>query len=74
MENVPLDQAKQVLEELVDRARHGEDVRITTADGSAVRLQPIGQITRVERSARPVDLGANSRFPTSCSILFRKTN
>jgi antitoxin (DNA-binding transcriptional repressor) of toxin-antitoxin stability system len=41
MENVPLDRAKQVLEELVDRARHGEDVRITTADGSEFRLQPI---------------------------------
>jgi antitoxin (DNA-binding transcriptional repressor) of toxin-antitoxin stability system len=40
MLDVTLDHAKEHLEDLIERARRGEDVRIATADG-AVRLQPL---------------------------------
>jgi prevent-host-death family protein len=40
MENVTLEHAKEHLEELIERARRGEDVCITDAAGRAVRLTP----------------------------------
>jgi prevent-host-death family protein len=41
MEDVSIDHAKQHLDDLVQRARQGEDVRIATSDGGLVRLQPL---------------------------------
>ena len=40
MEDVSLPHAKEHLEELIERARRGEDVRIADAKGGAVRLVP----------------------------------
>jgi prevent-host-death family protein len=42
MEDVDLRHAKEHLEELIERARRGEDVRISDANGGAVKLTPIG--------------------------------
>jgi antitoxin (DNA-binding transcriptional repressor) of toxin-antitoxin stability system len=41
MEDVDLRHAKEHLEELIERARRGEDVRISDAKGGAVRLTPV---------------------------------
>lgn len=41
MEDVDLRHAKEHLEELMERARRGEDVRIADAKGGAVRLTPV---------------------------------
>ncbi len=41
MENVPLDHAKEHLEELIARAARGEDVRITDPKLGTVKLQPV---------------------------------
>ncbi len=41
MEDVDLRHAKEHLEELIERARRGEDVRITDRQGGAVRLTPV---------------------------------
>jgi prevent-host-death family protein len=40
MEDVDLRHAKEHLEELIERARRGEDVRISDPAGEAVRLVP----------------------------------
>lgn len=42
MDNVDISHAKEHLEELIQRARRGEDVRISDAKGQAVRLMPVG--------------------------------
>ena len=51
MEDVDLRHAKEHLEELIERARRGEDVRISDEKGAAVRLIPAdapqGRRTRV---------------------------
>ncbi len=41
MEDVDLRHAKEHLEELIERARRGEDVRISDAKGGAVKLTPV---------------------------------
>ena len=41
MEEIDLRHAKEHLEELIERARRGEDVRISDAKGKAVRLLPV---------------------------------
>ncbi len=41
MEDVDLRHAKEHLEELIERARRGEDVRIADPKGGAVRLTPV---------------------------------
>lgn len=41
MEDVDLRHAKEHLEELIERARRGEDVRIAVPAGGAVRLTPV---------------------------------
>ena len=41
MEDVDLHYAKEHLEELISRARRGEDVRINDANGAAVKLTPL---------------------------------
>ena len=43
MENVTLADAKVHLEDLIERASRGEDVRIVDATHGSVRLTPIGQ-------------------------------
>src|SRR5262245_40617943 len=42
MEDVSLTHAKDHLEELIERAAKGEDIRITNAKLGTVRLTPIG--------------------------------
>ena len=41
MEDVDLRHAEEHLEQLIGRARRGEDVRISDAEGGAVRLTPV---------------------------------
>ena len=41
MEDVDLRHAKEHLEELIERARRGEDVRISDPKGGTVRLTPV---------------------------------
>lgn len=41
MEDVSLSHAKEHLEELIERARRGEDVRIVVPAGGSVRLSPV---------------------------------
>ncbi len=41
MEEIDLRQAKEHLEDLIERARRGEDVRISDAEGKSVRLMPV---------------------------------
>ena len=46
MESVTLEHAKEHLDELIERARRGEDVRITDAKLGTVRLQSMPVTTR----------------------------
>lgn len=50
MENITIAEAKEQLEELIERARRGEEVRISGGSG-AVRLEPVdaGTIVRPKR-------------------------
>lgn len=43
MENIPLSEAKNRLDELIERAARGEDVRIADPKHGTVRLQPVAQ-------------------------------
>lgn len=43
MESVTLAEAKEHLEELVERAARGEDVRIAVPKGGSVRLMPVSE-------------------------------
>ena len=57
MESVTLAHAKEHLEELIERASKGEDVRISDAKGGAVRLTPVPDASeRVSRKARRLGL------------------
>ena len=58
MQDVTLAHAKEHLEELIERARRGEDVRISDAVLGAVKLTPVA--TPGERSVRPVAGGAGT--------------
>jgi antitoxin (DNA-binding transcriptional repressor) of toxin-antitoxin stability system len=49
MEDVSLAQAKDHLEELIERATKGEDVRISDPRLGTVRLQPVAIAGRPER-------------------------
>jgi antitoxin (DNA-binding transcriptional repressor) of toxin-antitoxin stability system len=49
MEDVSLAQAKDHLEELIERATKGEDVRISDPRLGTVRLQPVANVGRPER-------------------------
>ena len=44
MEDVDLRHAKEHLEELIERARRGEDVRISDEKGGAVKLTPVSSV------------------------------
>jgi len=49
MEDVSLAEAKENLEELVERAARGEDIRISDPRLGTVRLQPVEEDLRLER-------------------------
>lgn len=53
MEDVDLAHAKDRLEELIQRAQRGEDVRITAPDGASVRLQAVDTAPRLPNKERP---------------------
>ncbi len=46
MDRIDIIHAKEHLEELIDRARRGEDVRISDAKGGSVRLIPADEQPR----------------------------
>lgn len=54
MENVALDKAKVHLEELIERAAHGEDVRISDPKHGTIRLM---RVDEDERPRKPRRLG-----------------
>src|SRR5947209_1082007 len=55
MEDVSLTRAKDSLEELIERAARGDDIRITDARLGTVRLTLVGDAGRVTRQApRPI--------------------
>ena len=49
MENVTVAEAKEKLEDLISRAAHGEDVRITDARLGTVRLLPAAAQAEAEQ-------------------------
>ncbi len=49
MQTVPLADARERLEELIDAATRGEDVVISSGDGSSVRLTPVPASARQAR-------------------------
>ena len=53
MEDVSLTHAKDHLEELIERAAKGEEIRISDPKFGIVRLQPIASSTDHERKPRP---------------------
>ncbi len=56
MEDVDLRHAKEHLEELIARARRGEDVRISDPEGGAVKLTPVEVAAPVARKPRRLGL------------------
>jgi prevent-host-death family protein len=56
MENVTLEHAKEHLEELIERARRGQDIRITDAQGGEVRLIAAGDVGGQPRKPRRLGL------------------
>ena len=56
MEDVDLRHAKEHLEELIARARRGEDVRISDPEGGAVKLTPVEVVAPVARKPRRLGL------------------
>jgi prevent-host-death family protein len=61
MASVTLAEAKAHLSALVERAARGESVRITR------RGKPIAQITRIDRSRKPIDFAALHALTESMS-------
>jgi antitoxin (DNA-binding transcriptional repressor) of toxin-antitoxin stability system len=53
MENVTLDHAKDHLEELIERAARGEDIRISDPKLGTVKLQPVAGAPDQEGKSRP---------------------
>ena len=53
MEDVTIAEAKEKLEELISRAAHGEDVRISDQRFGSVRLQPIEPVEHPASAAGP---------------------
>jgi len=53
MENVTLDHAKDHLEELIERAARGEDIRISDPKLGTVKLEPVAGTTDQEGKPRP---------------------
>jgi antitoxin (DNA-binding transcriptional repressor) of toxin-antitoxin stability system len=53
MEDVSLTHAKDHLEELIERAAKGEEIRISDPEFGIVRLQPVAGSTDQERKPRP---------------------
>ncbi len=53
MEDVDLAHAKDRLEELIQRATRGEDVRITAPGGARVRLLAVESVPRASNEDRP---------------------
>lgn len=49
MTTVPVGDAKERLEELIDAATRGEDVVVSTGDGASVRLMPVPESVRRAR-------------------------
>jgi prevent-host-death family protein len=54
MEDVSLAHAKEHLEELIERAARGEDVRISDPRLGAVRLLPVAEESKRAAEGRPV--------------------
>ena len=53
MENVTLDHAKDHLEELIERAARGEDIRISDPKLGTVKLEPVAGTPDQEGKPRP---------------------
>lgn len=53
MESIPLNQAKERLDELVHRASQGEDIVIADSNGDRVRLQPLTNFEQPKASRVP---------------------
>ena len=53
MENVTLDHARVHLEELIERAARGEDIRISDPKLGTVKLQPVAGTADQEGKSRP---------------------
>ncbi len=53
MESIPLNQAKERLDELVHRASQGEDIVIADHNGDRVRLQPVANIEQPKAKRVP---------------------
>lgn len=51
MTTVPVEDAKERLEELIDAARRGEEVVIASGDGASVRLTPVPEPPLTPRKA-----------------------
>ena len=53
MEDVTLDHAKDHLEELIERAARGEDIRISDPKLGTVKLEPVAGTANLEGKRRP---------------------